>query len=54
MSPRQGQIHGFPVGRGRGIQARKIDTQRELRQIQARMESMERNNLENTNNSDEE
>ena len=54
MPPRQGQMRGVPIGHGRGRQAVETDTQRELRQLQARMEAMERKNSKNTNTSDEE
>ena len=54
MFPRQGHTRGVPVGRGRGIQATKTDTPRELRQIQARMEAMERKNSKNIDTSNEE
>ena len=54
MFPRQGHTRGVPVGRGRGNQSAETNTQRELRQLQARMEAMERNNSENTSTNDDE
>ena len=49
-----GRARGVPVGRGQGRQAAETDNQRELRELQARMEAMERKNAENTYTSDEE
>ena len=54
MSPRQGQMRGVPVGRGLGRQDVETDTQMKLREIQARMEAMERKNSKNTDTIDEE
>ena len=51
---RRGRSCGVPIGHGRGRQAAEIDTQRELRELQARMEAMERKKSENTDTSDEE
>ena len=51
----RGRARGVPVGGGQGRQLAEIDTQRELRQLQARMKVMERRNLESidTNNEEE-
>ena len=54
MPPRQGRIRGVLVGRGQGRKAAEIDIQIKLRQLQARMEAMERKTSDNTDNSDEE
>ena len=42
MPPIQGRARGVHVGAGWGTQATQTNTQRELRQLQARMEAMER------------
>ena len=54
MMPRWGGAILVPEGASRERQALEIDTQRELRQLQARMEAMERNNLENIDTNGEE
>ena len=54
MMSRQGRACGVPEGVGSGIQAIEIDTQRELRQLQYRMEAMEKINSESIDTSNEE
>ena len=54
MMPRQGQAILVPKGAGRERQALEIDTQRDRRQLQARMKAMERRILESIDTSDEE
>ena len=52
--PRRGRTCGVPEGVGSGIQAIEINTQRELRQLQYRMEAMEKINSESIDTSNEE
>ena len=55
MPPRRGCIHGVPVGRGQGRQLVETEMERNMRILEERLESMERNiHSENSDDIDEE
>ena len=54
MPPRRGCTHGVPVGHRRGTQPTEIEMERNMRIMEARLESIERKNqLSNSDDSNE-